>query len=262
VRRLCDDPGAPGELRELLLLNARDTGPSEQELARLAARMAPLVGFGLGELQGAAPAQGVAPAELAGSQPLGAALGKATLAKLGGSWSAKLLVAGAAALAGAGLWWGIGRPATPPPAPIEAAAPVSGPALAPPHAEPLPAASPVPGATAAEVDAREPSPAAPNARAARRAAPRVPPPDELSLINQAQALRARPAEALRVLAEHAKWYPQGMLSQEREVLAIEALVQAGKLDQARARAARLEASHPSSVHLPRVRSLLDRAAHE
>jgi hypothetical protein len=84
-------------------------------------------------------------------------------------------------------------------------------------------------------------------------------PSELSLIQQAEAARHRGVQALQLLATHERLYPQGALAQEREVLAIELLLKIGKPDQARARAARFQRSHPSSAHLPRVRALLERA---
>jgi hypothetical protein len=87
-------------------------------------------------------------------------------------------------------------------------------------------------------------------------------PSELSLIQQAEAARHRGVQALQLLATHERLYPHGALAQEREVLAIELLLKIGKPDQARARAARFERSHPSSAHLPRVRALLERADDE
>jgi hypothetical protein len=86
-----------------------------------------------------------------------------------------------------------------------------------------------------------------------------PPPSELSLIERAEALRARPSEALAFLAKHEEVYPHGALAQEREVLAIELLLRAGKLSQADARAEHFEDAYPRSAHLPHVRALLTRA---
>jgi hypothetical protein len=87
-------------------------------------------------------------------------------------------------------------------------------------------------------------------------------PSELSLIQQAEAARGQGAEALALLATHERLYPRGALAQEREVLAIELLLKAGKVEQARARAERFVSSHPSSAHLPRVRALVARTANE
>ena len=94
---------------------------------------------------------------------------------------------------------------------------------------------------------------------ARAVAPKPVPvenPSEMELIRRAEGLRAQPAQALRELNEHARLYPAGMLAQEREVLAIEALLAAGQRSAAEVRAAKLAATHPGSAHLRRVRVLL------
>ena len=80
---------------------------------------------------------------------------------------------------------------------------------------------------------------------------------EVKLLERAQdALRTRSGEALALCTEHAKRFPQGLLTQEREVIAIEALTQAGKLPEAQARAARFAVSYPNSTHLRRVETLV------
>jgi hypothetical protein len=220
--------------------------------------MAPLVGLLASDLQGAPLARGTAPAEPPGTG-WGSVAGKGGLAKLASSWSAKLALVVGAGLAGVGVWWSMTRPNAPAAQPVPAVQAIAAPVVAErPLPEPMQPLSPE--AVPNVAPSAEP---APQPRVARRAPARsVEAPDEFSLITQAQALRDRPVAALRVLSEHAKLYPQGALSQEREVLAVEALVNAGKLDEARARAARLEAAYPGSAHLPRVRSLLERAQHE
>ena len=80
---------------------------------------------------------------------------------------------------------------------------------------------------------------------------------EVKLLERAQdALRTRPEEAVALCTEHASRFPQGLLSQEREVIAIEALTQTGRLPEAQARAARFAASYPHSTHLRRVETLV------
>jgi hypothetical protein len=80
---------------------------------------------------------------------------------------------------------------------------------------------------------------------------------EVKLLERAQdALRTRSGEALALCTEHARRFPQGLLAQEREVIAIEALTQAGKLPEAQARAARFATSYPNSTHLRRVETLV------
>ncbi len=61
-----------------------------------------------------------------------------------------------------------------------------------------------------------------------------------------------PAAALRILDHHARQFPHGQLWEEREALAVDALVQAHDYDQARARAVRLHQRSPNSLFLPMV----------
>lgn len=114
-----------------------------------------------------------------------------------------------------------------------------------------------PGAPAASDTPITDAPVA--AQAAPDDKPSLPPPSELSLIERAEASRARPGEALAFLAKHEEVYPRGALAQEREVLAIELLLKAGKLGRAETRAERFEDAYPRSAHLPRLRALFTRA---
>jgi hypothetical protein len=63
--------------------------------------------------------------------------------------------------------------------------------------------------------------------------------------------------ALAQLQDHARRYPHGQLAEEREALAVEALVQTGRYDAARARASQLRARWPNSVFLPAVAATLE-----
>jgi hypothetical protein len=99
----------------------------------------------------------------------------------------------------------------------------------------------------------------PSAAQAKAEQPSLPSPSELSLIERAEASRTRPIEALAFLAKHEEIYPRGALAQEREVLAIELLLKAGKSSQAEARAERFADVYPRSAHLPHLRALLTRA---
>jgi hypothetical protein len=92
-------------------------------------------------------------------------------------------------------------------------------------------------------------------------APRVPPPSapesELSLLAGAQAsLAADPARALSITDDHIRRFGSGTLSQEREVIAIGALVRLGRMAEARARAERFHALYPTSAHGRRIDVLL------
>ena len=97
-----------------------------------------------------------------------------------------------------------------------------------------------------------------SAPSARKAAAVVESPDvEVKLLERAQdALRTRPQEALALCTEHANRFPQGLLTQEREVIAIEALTQTGTMPEANARAGRFAANYPNSTHLRRVEALV------
>jgi hypothetical protein len=62
--------------------------------------------------------------------------------------------------------------------------------------------------------------------------------------------RGRPADALEAGAEHARTFARGALAEEREVLAITALMQLGRVSEARARATRFRREHPQSFLQP------------
>jgi hypothetical protein len=62
--------------------------------------------------------------------------------------------------------------------------------------------------------------------------------------------------ALAALGRHEKLYPAGQLAEEREALAVRALVLTNRGDQARARAARFRKRYPASVMLPAVEAAL------
>jgi hypothetical protein len=81
---------------------------------------------------------------------------------------------------------------------------------------------------------------------------------EVKLVQRAQdALRgARPAEALALCNDHAKRFPNGMVTQECEVIAVEALVKTGRKDEARKRADRFKARFPGSASIRRLDVLL------
>jgi hypothetical protein len=83
-----------------------------------------------------------------------------------------------------------------------------------------------------------------------------PVPTELELLDRAQStLRSNPAAALDALDRHATVHPYGVLEQEREVLAIEALYRLGRGEEAGRRADRFEARWPRSAQIRRVRVL-------
>ncbi|HEY3498803.1 MAG TPA: hypothetical protein VGK73_29130 [Polyangiaceae bacterium] len=219
-----DEPGseAPPELSRLFS-SAKQDLPSSADLARLEAKLGPLL---------AAPAGGP-------STPSGSALGKVAVG---------LVAAGAAV---GGLWLAL-RPSTPEPvtpAPSETAT-----VAAPRSAEPPPVATPAPAETSATPAAPSApaAPAAPSASARAEAGCAVKRPSgipEDQLLEQARsALRSNPAQALSLARQHQLDFPHGALAQEREVIAIEALRRLGRTEEAARRTERFERLYPQSPH--------------
>jgi hypothetical protein len=184
----------------------------------------------------------------------------------GGGGLSPMVKGGAAAMAaGAAVVAIVLATRTPPPRVVEErpVATANAPASAPPPALPgsaepaaptlsvndLPAASD--SAASAPRPANATTTAAPDPADSERA--------EVALLDRAQAaLASRPADALASCDEHARRFPSGTLVQEREVLAIDALVRLGRRDEAEARAARFRQAFPRSGHLRRVDALLGR----
>jgi TolA-binding protein len=222
--RLFDSPDAPKGLRDSLRAAREDVG-SDQEVARLATRLGPLLG----------PAAPIAPGT------------GATAAGAGGGLAAKLgLGALALVIAGGGAWLlSAQNNAAPPSAPTNAAPP---PPLSAPLAPPPAAGAPI-------------APAAPSADSAPTVAPSVTkpslpskpvpaaPPSEAELLEQARAaLKAGDsARALQRASEHAQRFPRGVLVQEREVLAIQALRRLGRDAEADRRADAFAKAFPGSA---------------
>ncbi len=80
---------------------------------------------------------------------------------------------------------------------------------------------------------------------------------ELRLLSQAQdALGQAPARALAMTSEHARQFPSGVFAQEREVIAIEALLKLRRTDDATRRGSAFLSTFASSTHAPRVLQML------
>ena len=77
---------------------------------------------------------------------------------------------------------------------------------------------------------------------------------ERALLDVARAAlgRGSPEEALEAAMRHAREYPSGVLTEEREALAIRALAASGNRDAAVARASRFRSRYPKSLLLPAV----------
>lgn len=72
---------------------------------------------------------------------------------------------------------------------------------------------------------------------------------ELALLDDASAAvsRGEPAQALEVLAEHARRFPHGQLEDARRATRVQALCNLGRTEDARAEAAALRRDHPESA---------------
>lgn len=82
---------------------------------------------------------------------------------------------------------------------------------------------------------------------------------ERDLVAQAQTAlgRGRPTDALRALAAHARAYPRGTHTEEREALRVRALTAAGRSDDARRAAQRFVERYPNSIFHDLVAPTLD-----
>lgn len=124
---------------------------------------------------------------------------------------------------------------------------------------PAPANTAVPATVTPEPNVallRSPTVLANNGRPVGRHAGLAPPGTELELLRAAEAvLRDAPLAALARTDDHLRAYPAGLLAQERELLAIDALVRLGRRAPAEERARRFENRYPDSPlrrRLPRV----------
>lgn len=212
------DPSGPAGLRDSLRAARADVG-SDAQVARLAARLGPLMGPVVSPVPAAAGLSAAAKAGLAGL---------ALIVAGGAAW--RLSASGSAS-----------HPALRPPA--------SAPALSHPATPAVASAAPVaPKATDSEpavvVDSRPPPPATPPS--AKSSPPAQP--SEADLLEQARAaMKSDPGRALQRANEHAARYPRGVLVQEREVIAIQALRQLGRNAEAERRATAFAKAFPGSA---------------
>jgi hypothetical protein len=80
---------------------------------------------------------------------------------------------------------------------------------------------------------------------------------EIELIDRAQrALAHQPAVARQWVDEHMRRFPEGTFVQEREAVAIEALVREGRMVEARTRAIQFRTRFPESAYLRRIEAWL------
>lgn len=82
-------------------------------------------------------------------------------------------------------------------------------------------------------------------------------PSELELLRDARlALHQAPARALQLTEDHARLYPRGQMTQERELIAVSALVALGRRTAALSRAASFERLYPTSPYRKQLADLL------
>lgn len=182
-----------------------------------------------------------------------------------GSWSRSALLFGTLVLAATCWWWfssaGPVQPVVSKRAPLAPAALTSAPAPGPTASPrfdvaPVQSAPPVSNGGASEAGA---PPIAPPRTATHRArtVTRSGAEDELALLARARrTLRSAPRETLRMTELHRRRFTAPAFAQERELLAIEALVRGGEHAQAAERARRFEERYPRSLHRERLRVLL------
>lgn len=81
--------------------------------------------------------------------------------------------------------------------------------------------------------------------------------EELLLLERANAsLVSRPQRTLSLAREHGQRFRRGVLVEEREMLAVQALIRLGRLDDARRRAEALRAAYPQTAYGERLTTLL------
>lgn len=171
-----------------------------------------------------------------------------TLAKIG------IAVVVAGAVVAALTWPRDPTPATsrerPPPAVTEPAPVV----VSEPEPEPEPT---TPEPATPETSTVEPEPEPRVRRAAKRPQPGADRAAEARiLLGARRALRTDPAGALAASEKHRRIFPRGELAEERELLAVRALVALHRRDEARKRAAAFARSYPDSPYEGAVRDAL------
>ena len=124
-----------------------------------------------------------------------------------------------------------------------------------------PVAEPAPSPLGISLNDLPNAPAVPakSAAPAKVDAPALPTQEEIALIGQAHdALRSNPAAALALCKQHETKFSSGHFAQEREAVAIEALVYLNRKDEAQKRFAAFDHQYPSSSHRVHLETLLAR----
>jgi TolA-binding protein len=191
-------------------------------------------------------------AEIGGAPPVGTSAGGGTTqaaAQGAGGLAAKVAVG--IALLGGGIWAAAELAKTEPPAVV---VPPQRASVSAPAPQPVaPAVVPEPTLTA------EPSLSSTEPPNARRTPSVTTLAEEGRMLAEAHRLvqAGQPERALSVLRDSQKRYPRSVLSQEREVLTIEALYAGGASGTAKQRALAFLARHPKSPHAERLRRFVE-----
>ncbi|HYQ31564.1 MAG TPA: hypothetical protein VER04_30245 [Polyangiaceae bacterium] len=224
--RLADAPASSrSPLGELLASASRDV-PSEEQLARLAAQLGPV-------LDGAPGAPPATP-------------GPSTLVKLAIATGTVALLVGAGLSLRRSAHQAPALPAVTPSAPTSAAAPLPARPVSDVAAPPAPALQPAPSADDASSTRTIDKP---GAESSKSPASPSKAPNEAALLEQARrALSSSPSYALQLANQHRARFPNGVLTQEREVIAIEALRRMHRNADADQRAAGFSKAFPGSAH--------------
>lgn len=237
------DSEAPDSLRALLR-DAQGVGPSSAQVARLADKLGPLFG--------AAAVTGASGLGSGGAAASGAGGTAAASASASGGAKLALVAAVAAGIGGGALWLASSERAAPTAlesAPIAIPAPS---AASPEVATPPATAEPEPSTSAELAPAESAKPDVPE----RREAPPAQRLSEAELLERARgALKSDPARALSLTREHAARFPKGILTQEREIIAIEALSRLKRDAEAAGRAEQFKKQYPDSAHQRKLDSL-------
>lgn len=224
------DASSRSELGELFASGSRDV-PSNEQLARLAGELGPLLD--------AVP--GPPPTSSGVSILVKLGIATAVVALLGGT---VLTLRQASNRTPAPVSRAVTQRVTTPPTEAGPAPPASSP---PPLAAAIPAASTGDDPSSRPLDK-------PSAAAAKSGSMPGKAQSEASLLEQARrVLNSSPSTALLLANQHAARFPNGVLTQEREVIAIEALRRLHRTSEADRRAAQFARAFPGSAHQRMVR---------
>lgn len=243
--RLLDDPSLPDALREDLAEAAGQPLPPVDMAAGLASLKASI---------GASASAGAS---------AGAAAEAAALAH-GSWWGGALIGLGAGLVGAAAIWLApplAHSPEPPPSSRVEVSAATTTPTASP---APTLRSTPAPTSAAAAAQVSSAAPRAPLAVSAPSASASAPPEitdgpsQELALLVRIkQSAASDPALAVALVDEGHRRFPRGSFYQERESIAVLALAQLGRTNEARARAKHFLDAHSESPYAERLRSIAD-----